>query len=107
MSRAPLTITVRVLCWDNFFGFAWSDENRNNLNVSEMAPDHPKRCSSIGGPWKNGFRAEFPSFSKTQLGLSFFPARGLVLESFLGVSEGRGDTALSLQFPAAFAGFLR
>ena len=25
-----------------------------------MGPDHPKRCSSIGGPRETGFRAEIP-----------------------------------------------
>ena len=45
-----------------FLVFACSGENRKNTNVSKRGPEHPKRCSSIGGPLETGFRAENPDF---------------------------------------------
>ena len=49
-------------------------KNRAHLwkyNVSEMGPDHQKRCSSIGRRWETGFR---PAIRRKKLGclLSFF-----------------------------------
>ena len=46
-------------------------------NVSEMGPDPPKRCSSIGGPWETGFRAETLHFLEGRAWI--FPQLGFAL----------------------------
>ena len=40
--------------------FVRRDENRKNKHVLKIGPEYPKRCSSIGGPRKTGFRPEIP-----------------------------------------------
>ena len=40
--------------------FVRRDENRKNKHVLKMGPEYPKRCSSMGGPRKTGFRLEIP-----------------------------------------------
>ena len=53
----------------------------NRKNVSEMGPDHPKRCSSIGGPWESSTCC--PNFKKKMIPPEHDP-RGQVFE---GVEE--------------------